>query len=112
MEVHPNVRAVFAKSGWVSGTERIMPLRYVAGENRTQTIHKEHGCSFKVDLSKVFFSPRLSSEHQRIAKLVDEGERVVDMFAGVGPFSILIAKGLSDVRVEAIDAVTDHRPRL
>jgi tRNA (guanine37-N1)-methyltransferase len=104
MEVHPNVRAVFAKSGGVSGTERIRPLRYIAGENRTHTIHKEHGCLFKVDLSKVFFSPRLSTEHQRIARLVDKGERVVDMFAGVGPFSILIAKTVADVRVEAIDA--------
>ena len=104
MQVHPNVRAVFAKSGEVSGAERIRPLRHIAGENRTLTIHKEHGCSFKVDLSKVFFSPRLSTEHQRIAEMVDKGERVVDMFAGVGPFSILIAKRLDDVRVEAIDA--------
>src|SRR3989475_696515 len=104
MEVHPNVRAVFAKRGEISGTERIMPLRYIAGENRTHTIHKEHGCLFKVDLAKVFFSPRLSAEHQRIAQRVDEGERVVDMFAGVGPFPILIAKRVGDVSVEAIDA--------
>lgn len=104
MQVHPNVRAVFAKSGEVSGAERVRPLRHIAGENRTLTIHKEHGCSFKVDLSKVFFSPRLSTEHLRIAEMVDKGERVVDMFAGVGPFSILIAKRLDDVRVEAIDA--------
>ena len=104
MEVHPNVRAVFAKSGEVSGAERIRPLRYIAGENRTLTIHKEHRCLFKVDLSKVFFSPRLSTEHQRIAEKVGKGERVVDMFAGVGPFSILIAKRLGDVRVDAIDA--------
>jgi tRNA (guanine37-N1)-methyltransferase len=104
MEVHPNVRAVFAKSGEVSGPERVRPLRYVAGENRTRTIHREQGCLFKVDLSKVFFSPRLSTEHQRVALLVDKGERVVDMFAGAGPFSILIAKRVGDVRVEAIDA--------
>jgi len=104
MQVHPNVRAVFAKSGEVSGPERIRPLRYVAGENRTRTTHREHGCIFKVDLSKVFFSPRLSTEHQRVALLVDKGERVVDMFAGAGPFSILIAKKVGDVRVEAIDA--------
>ena len=104
MEVHPNVRAVFAKSGEVSGLERIRPLRYLAGENRTRTIHREHGCVFNVDLSKVFFSPRLSTEHQRVALLVDEGERVVDMFAGAGPFSILIAKRVGDVRVDAIDA--------
>lgn len=104
MEVHPNVRAVFAKSGDVSGPERVRPLRYVAGENRTRTIHREQGCLFKVDLSKVFFSPRLSTEHQRVALLVDKGERVVDMFAGAGPFSILIAKRVDDVRVDAIDA--------
>jgi tRNA (guanine37-N1)-methyltransferase len=104
MEVHPNLRSVFAKSGDVSGAERIRPLRYIAGENRTRTVHKENGCLFKVDLSKVFFSPRLSTEHQRVAQMVEEGERVVDMFAGVGPFSILIAKRLDDVRVEAIDA--------
>ena len=104
MEVHPNVRSVFAKSGEVSGAERIRSLRYVAGENRTLTIHKEYGCLFKVDLSKAFFSPRLSTEHQRVAQMVEKGERVIDMFAGVGPFSILIAKKVSDVRVEAIDA--------
>jgi tRNA (guanine37-N1)-methyltransferase len=104
MEVNPNVRSVFANSGEVSGAERIRPLRYVAGENRTCTIHKEYGCLFKVDLSKVFFSPRLSTEHQRVAQMVDKGERVLDMFAGVGPFSILIAKRFGDVRVEAIDA--------
>src|SRR5437879_4477509 len=57
MEVHPNVRSVFAKNGEVSGAERIRPLRYVAGENRTLTIHKEYGYLFKVDLSKTFFSP-------------------------------------------------------
>ena len=104
MEVHPNVRAVFAKSGEVSGPERVRPLRYVAGENRTRTIHREQGCVFNVDLSKVFFSPRLSTEHQRVALLVEKCERVIDMFAGVGPFSILIARRVGDVRVEAIDA--------
>jgi len=104
MEVHPNVRSVFAKSGEVSGAERIRPLRYIAGENRTHTTHKEYGCLFRVDLSKAFFSPRLSTEHQRVVQMVEKGERVVDMFAGVGLFSILIAKKVVDVRVDAIDA--------
>src|SRR5437870_3131961 len=80
------------------------PLRYIAVENRTHTIHKEYGCLFEVDLSKAFFSPRLSTEHQRVVQMVEKGERVVDMFAGVGPFSILIAKKVGDVRMDAIDA--------
>ena len=104
MTVNPSIRAVFAKTGEISGSERIRPLRHVAGEHRTLTIHKEYGCSFKVDLSKVFFSPRLSTEHQRVARMVDNDERVIDMFAGVGPFSILIAKWVQNVRVDAIDA--------
>jgi tRNA (guanine37-N1)-methyltransferase len=104
LEVHPNVKAVFAKTGPITGTERIRPLRHVAGEDRTETVHREFGCSFKVDLAHVFFSPRLSTEHQRVARQVAEGERVVDMFAGVGPFSILIAKTVKDVKVDAIDS--------
>ncbi len=104
MEVHPNVRAVFAKAGSVSGSERLRPLRYLSGENRTETTHREFGCVFRVDLSKVFFSPRLSAEHQRVAEKVEQGECVLDMFAGVGPFSILIAKKLERVEVNAIDS--------
>lgn len=103
-EVHPRVKAIFAKTGPVAGSERIRPLRHVAGENRTETIHREYGCSFKVDLARVFFSPRLSTEHQRVARQVSNGERVVDMFTGVGPFSILIAKVVDDVTVDAIDS--------
>ena len=104
LEVHSNVKAVFAKAGPVSGAERVRPLRHVAGEERTETVHREFGCVFRVDLSKVFFSPRLSTEHQRVARQVAEGERVVDMFAGVGPFSILIAKTVKNVNVDAIDS--------
>jgi len=104
LDTHPNTRAVYAKAGQVEGDERVRPLRHLAGESRTTTVHREFGCSFVVDLSKVFFSPRLSTEHQRVAKLVNEGERVVDMFAGVGPFSILIAKRTRDVRVDSIDS--------
>jgi tRNA (guanine37-N1)-methyltransferase len=104
LDVHTNVKAVFAKAGQISGSERVRPLRHLAGEDRTETIHREFGCSFKVDLSKVFFSPRLSTEHQRVAQQVVEGDRVVDMFAGVGPFSILIAKTVKNVTVDAIDS--------
>jgi tRNA (guanine37-N1)-methyltransferase len=104
MRFQPAVRAVFAKAGVVSGENRVRPLRHLAGEKRTETIHHEFGCAFKLDLSKVFFSPRLSTEHDRIARQVGTGESVVDMFAGIGPFSVLIAKSQSDVEVNAIDS--------
>jgi tRNA (guanine37-N1)-methyltransferase len=104
LDTQSNVKGVFAKTGPVTGPERVRPLRHLAGEDRTVTVHREFGCSFKVDLAHVFFSPRLSTEHHRVAGQVVLGERVVDMFAGVGPFSILIAKTAKNVRVDAIDS--------
>jgi len=104
MEVHKNVKIVYSKAGPITDNQRLRPLHHVLGANRTQTIHKELGCRFKVDISKAFFSPRLSAEHRRVAEQVQPGECVVDMFAGVGPFSILIAKRLNDVQIHAIDA--------
>ncbi len=107
MTVHKNIRAVYGKAGPISGDERVRPLNHLAGEDRTETIHREFGASFKVDISKVFFSPRLSQEHQRVASLVKPNEHVVDMFAGVGPFTVLIAKSQEMVRVDAIDLNAD-----
>ena len=70
----------------------------------TETLHKESGCVFKVDLRHTFFSPRLAYERMRVAKKVKAGEIVVNMFAGVGCFSILIAKVQPKVRkVYSID---------
>ncbi len=106
-EVNRNVSVVLARKGSVSGPERVLPTRLIAGENRTITVHKESGCRFKVDLSKAYFSPRLSHEHERVAGLVEEGEVVTDLFAGVGPFSIIIAKRLKEVEVNAVDANPD-----
>jgi tRNA (guanine37-N1)-methyltransferase len=104
MKVHRNVKTVYSKAGPITDNQRLRPLHHVLGANTTETIHKELGCRFKIDISKAFFSPRLSTEHERVAEKVRPGECVVDMFAGVGPFSILIAKRLNDVEVHAIDA--------
>ncbi len=104
MKVHKNVKAVYSKAGPIIDIQRLRPLHHILGVTRTETIHKEFGCRFKIDISKAFFSPRLSAEHRRVAEQVRPGECVVDMFAGVGPFSILIAKRLNDVQIHAIDA--------
>lgn len=88
----PGVRVVAVRTGRISGEERVSPLMVVAGEKRTETVHKEYGCLFKVDLSKVYFTPKLSFEHQRVALQVEPEESVFNMFAGVGGFSIPIAK--------------------
>ncbi len=86
------VKSVFMQSSPVRGDFRVRNVGYVAGENRTLTIYKEHNCRFKVDVAKVYFSPRLSTERARIAGMVSDGEVIVNMFAGICTFSIIIAK--------------------
>jgi tRNA (guanine37-N1)-methyltransferase len=85
-------RSVYCQSSPVEGDYRIRKLELLAGEDKTETEYKEHGCRFKVDVEKTFFSPRLSTERERIAELIKEGETVINMFGGVGMFSIVAAK--------------------
>jgi len=107
LETHKNVRTVLAKAGAISGTYRLREFSVIAGEPKTETIHREHGCQYYVDLAKAYFSPRLSYEHKRVASLIEEGETVIDMFAGVGSFAIQIAKTHENVQVYAIDVNPD-----
>jgi tRNA (guanine37-N1)-methyltransferase len=97
-------KAVFAQVSAVKGDFRIRDLEFVAGENRTMTEYKEHGCRFKVDVAKTYFSPRLSTERQRISEMVDDDEIIVNMFAGVGTYSIVIAKANRTCIVYSIDS--------
>ncbi|HVP26806.1 MAG TPA: class I SAM-dependent methyltransferase family protein [Candidatus Bathyarchaeia archaeon] len=103
LQMNQNLRTVLAKAGAVSGTYRLREFNVIAGEPQTETIHKEYGCQYYVDVAKAYFSPRLSHEHNRVASLVKEGETVVDLFAGVGPFAIPIAKNHKDVKIYAVD---------
>lgn len=103
LQTHRNLRSVFAKIGAIKGTYRLRELELISGENKTVTLHKEYGCSYHVDVAKAYFSPRLSREHWRVASLVKNVETVVDLFAGVGPFAIPIAKSNKDAKIYAID---------
>jgi tRNA (guanine37-N1)-methyltransferase len=97
-------KAVFAQASAVRGDFRVRDLEFLGGENRTVTEYKEHGCRFKVDVAKAYFSPRLSTERQRISGLVGENETIVNMFAGVGTYSIIIAKANKTCKVYSIDS--------
>jgi tRNA (guanine37-N1)-methyltransferase len=85
-------KSVFYQSSSVSGDYRTRDLELIAGEDKTQTEYKEYGCRFLVDVKKAFFSPRLSTERERISDLIQEGETVINMFGGIGMFSIIAAK--------------------
>ncbi|MCW4028394.1 MAG: class I SAM-dependent methyltransferase family protein [Candidatus Bathyarchaeota archaeon] len=107
MQTHRSVCTVLAKAGDISGVFRVRDYTHLAGEHKTQTIHREFGCSYHVDIAKAYFSPRLSHEHERVAGLVQKGEVVADLFAGVGPFSVLIGKQNPQVNVYAVDLNPD-----
>ena len=97
-------KAVFAQVSAVKGDFRVRDLDFIAGENRTVTEYKEHACRFKVDVAKAYFSPRLSTERQRIADMVGDGETIVNMFAGVGTYSVVIAKMNKTCKIYSIDS--------
>jgi tRNA (guanine37-N1)-methyltransferase len=87
----PSIHTVLAPEGPVEGEFRTRRFTVLAGVPTTRTRYTEYGLRFEIDLSLAYFSPRLSGERQRILGLADEGERMLDMFAGVGPFAITLA---------------------
>ena len=103
MQVHHHVRTVLNQTTPVRGEFRTRELEVIAGEPRTETTHREGGCSFKVDLAKVYFSPRLATERLRVTNLIKPGEVVVNLFAGVGCYSVLIAKHSEAIKIYSID---------
>jgi len=103
LKVHPHLRTVLSALSPVEGEFRTRRFTFVKGENTTQTVHREYGCKYAIDMEKAYFTPRLATERSRVLEQVKDGEVIVDMFAGVGPFSILIAKNRPSCRVVAID---------
>lgn len=102
LKTQRNLRTVCVDRG-VKDERRIRDLEIVAGEKKTETTHKEYNIKLKVDVSQVYFSPRLASEHYRIAEQVKKNETIIDMFTGVGGFAVMIAKYKSPRKIFAID---------
>lgn len=102
LQSNKNIKTV-CLSEPVAGELRTRNIAIIAGGKNTNTIHKEYGLSFAVDVQKTYFSPRLATERERVASLVKPREIVVDMFTGVAPFSIMIAKYADPKIIYAID---------
>jgi len=88
----PNLKSIFLQNTAVDGEYRLRGLELIAGENKYVTIYKEYGCKFFVNIASSYFSPRLSTERLRISNLISKNETIINMFAGIGTFSIIIAK--------------------
>jgi len=95
-------KSIYMKKSAVHGTIRIRDLELIAGENNPVTIHKEHGARLKLNVEEVYFSPRLATERKRVSDSVCDGENILDMFCGIGPFPIVIAKN-NNVNITGVD---------
>ena len=96
--VHKSVKSVLEKVSEREGIYRIREFRLLFGDKNTEVIHKEHGCAFKLDPQKVYFSPREGTERLRIAQKVKPEEAILVMFSGIGPLPVIIAKKQPEVR--------------
>ncbi|QSG01750.1 class I SAM-dependent methyltransferase [Natranaeroarchaeum sulfidigenes] len=81
------VETVLDRASKIKGEQRVRDWTVLVGDS-TETVHREYGCEFALDLDAVYFSPRLATERHRVVEQITPGEQVFDMFAGVGPFAI------------------------
>ena len=96
-KVCKNVRTVLRKMGERKGKYRLREFKILSGDG-TETTHREYGYELRLDVTKVYFSPREAEERQRIAKMVKSNESVLVMFAGIGPYAIAIAKKQPNIK--------------
>jgi tRNA (guanine37-N1)-methyltransferase len=102
---HPNVETVLLKTGPLQGEFRVGEYEKLWGDG-TETVHTEFGCRFRVDPTEVYYSERFSTERNRVVSSIKPGERVLVMFAGVGPFAVMAARNAEPSGVVAVEKNT------
>ncbi|MBI3035107.1 class I SAM-dependent methyltransferase family protein [Candidatus Woesearchaeota archaeon] len=103
LENYYNIKTILKKTKKYSGKFRTPKLKIIAGEQKNETIHKENNVFVKLDVEKVYFSPRMSSERKRVAELIKPNENVLVMFNGCAPYSLVIAKNTKCREVYGIE---------
>ena len=98
-------RSVYRKKSAIKGVIRTRELEHLAGKDDSETIHREYDSRIMLDVKDVYFSPRLATERRIIGDEVQDGEVIIDMFTGVGPFAINIARRpkLKSITIYAVD---------
>ena len=100
---YPYIKTILKKTKKYSGKFRVPKLKVIAGENRKETVCKENNVFIKLDVEKVYFSVRMSSERKRISELVKPNESVLVMFSGSGIYPLVIAKNSKCKEVYGIE---------
>lgn len=102
---HRSIKTVLEKAEKVKGRLRISKTKFLAGENKRETVYIENGCRFRFNVDETYFSPRLAGERLRIADEIasksGKKTKILVMFAGVAPFSIVIGRVLKKLGKKA-----------
>ena len=103
--LHDNksVTTVLEKTRGFRGRLRKQETKWLAGEKTKEVLYRENGCVFRFNIDKTYFSPRLSNERKEIAQKIKKGDEVLVMFAGVAPYSIVIAKNSGASKVVSVE---------
>ncbi len=101
LELYPSIKTVCELEG-SSGELREPKVNVIAG-NGTEVLHKENNMIYHFDAAQVMFSKGNLFERQRLINVVKPGEIVVDMFAGIGYFSLGLAKFSKATKIVAIE---------
>ncbi len=92
LKMHKNIKVVAKRVGPHKGVFRLQKLKILAGEKRKETTHSENNTRIRLNVEKVYFSPRLATERKRLADQVKRGESVLVMFSGCAPYPVVIAR--------------------
>lgn len=92
LQTNKSVRTVLEKTGKFKGRLRKQTTKYLTGEKTKEALYRENGCMFRFNVDDTYFSSRLSNERKEIANKIKKGDKVLVMFAGISPYSIVIAK--------------------
>jgi len=98
-----SIKTVLEKTEKVSGRLRTIKTKYLLGEKTKIAEYRENGCLFKFNVETCYFSPRLANERLEVAKMAKKGESVLVMFAGVAPFSIILAKTAKPKKIISVE---------
>ena len=92
LKENKSITTVLEKTGKFKGRLRKQETKHLSGLKTKETLYRENGCVFRFNIDSVYFSPRLSNERKEIMQKVEKGDEVLVMFAGISPYSIVIAK--------------------
>ncbi len=103
LEINPSIKTVLCKAGEHEGIFRTQRLKFLAGVDTRETMHRENGVQLGIDVEKVYFSPRLSNERKRVFQQVKKGESILVMFSGSGIYPVVISKNTKAKRIVGIE---------